>query len=66
MAKLRPFGMLQDDGECLYGYSSLADLLESAFEEGGPIAGQTLIRIDSYTVLAEGSDEKAQVFVRPT
>lgn len=51
------FGVLQENGDYLYLYPSLDDLLEACFEEDGPTSSQTLIRIDAYTVLAEGSDE---------
>lgn len=57
---LRLFGVLTDDGDTLYGFHTLSDLLDSQFgDDDGVPDGSALIRIDAYTVLAEGSDDKA-------
>lgn len=55
---MRLYGILTSEDDYLYLYDTQKDLLESSFEEDGPNAGQSLIRIDAYTVLATGSDEK--------
>lgn len=51
---LRPYGVLSDSGDCLYGYESLTDLAEATMGERDLERDEVLIRIDSYTVLAFG------------
>jgi hypothetical protein len=54
--QLREYGILTDDGDCLYGYDTLADLMVSVNErENGLRPEESIIRIDAYTVLAVGN-----------
>lgn len=58
MNQLRQYGILSDGGDCLYGYSSLADLTEGTLGERLLEPNEVLIRIDAYTVLAGGPGTK--------
>ena len=52
---IRKYGILSDDGDCLYTFDTLADLMEAVDDrDDGLEASESIIRIDEYTVLAVG------------
>lgn len=55
---MRLYGILTDDGDCLYLYDTLASLLESTFDEETNIPeGHVIVRIEGYTALAQGIND---------
>ena len=48
---MRTYGVLTDNGDCLYLYENLSDI---DLEETELSADDQIVRIDGYTVLANG------------